>query len=107
MEGLRTLSPRRLLESEKADLLSPSKHRSAVTDFQHRTSGEMAAAVQPELSPGRAAGAEKYVVGGEIFDLEANGVRKTDLRKASKSCLRFIYGLDHALIDQIPSLYIN
>lgn len=25
---------------------------------------------------------QKYVVGCEIFDMESNGVRKTDLRKA-------------------------
>eukprot|EP00434_Breviolum_minutum_P000702 symbB.v1.2.000617.t1/scaffold26.1/size418576/32 len=81
VEELRTLSPRRLAEAAKADITSPGRHQSVSADFQHRTSGEMAAAVQPELSP-RAAGAEKYVVGCEIFDMESNGVRKTDLRKA-------------------------
>lgn len=83
MEELRTLSPRRIAEAARADLASPGRHQSVAADFQHRTSGEMAAAVQPELSPSRAAGAEKYVVGYEIFDMENNGRRKTDLRKAS------------------------
>ena len=78
VEGVRTLSPRKLQESARADVSSPTKRLAA--DFQHRTSGEMAAAVQPELSP-RACGAEKYVVGTEIFDLEQHGVRKS-LQKA-------------------------
>lgn len=82
MEELRTLSPRRIAEAARADLTSPGRHKSVAADFGHRTSGEMGAAVQPELSP-RAAGAEKYVVGDEIFDMENNGRRKTDLRKAS------------------------
>lgn len=81
VEGLRTLSPRRLEQAERADLASPGRIASAAADFGHRTSGEMAAAVQPELSP-RAAGAEKYVVGGEIFDLESSGVRKSHTRQA-------------------------
>ncbi|CAJ1453200.1 unnamed protein product, partial [Effrenium voratum] len=75
VEELRTLSPRRLRDAKRADALSPGRNTAAV-DVQHRTSGEMAAAVQPDFTSPVAAAAEKYLVGCEIFDMASNGVRK-------------------------------
>mmetsp|Transcript_65712 Transcript_65712/g.154627 ORF Transcript_65712/g.154627 Transcript_65712/m.154627 type:complete len:506 (-) Transcript_65712:55-1572(-) len=84
VEELRTLSPRRLADAALADTLSPAGKASATVAVQHRTSGEMAAVVQPELSP-RAAGAEKYLVGSELVDIENRGLRKSSVAKKAMS----------------------
>jgi len=84
VEELRALSPRRLADAALADTLSPAGKASATVSVQHRTSGEMAAAVQPELSP-RRGGAEKYLVGDELVDIENRGLRKSHATKKVRS----------------------
>ncbi|CAE7029781.1 unnamed protein product [Symbiodinium natans] len=83
VEELRALSPRRLADAALADTLSPAGKASATVSVQHRTSGEMAAAVQPELSP-RTGGAEKYLVGDELVDIENSGLRKSHSTKKAE-----------------------
>ncbi|CAE8631752.1 unnamed protein product [Polarella glacialis] len=97
VEGLLQLSPRLLDHAATSDAVRNKSSRgmtpvpSARVAVQHRTSGEMAGSIMPEASTAQSPrilaqsprnGAEKYLIGSELVDLQSSGRRPSMLCSA-------------------------
>eukprot|EP00931_Biecheleriopsis_adriatica_P103072 TRINITY_DN7795_c0_g1_i1.p1 TRINITY_DN7795_c0_g1~~TRINITY_DN7795_c0_g1_i1.p1 ORF type:complete len:507 (-),score=77.67 TRINITY_DN7795_c0_g1_i1:116-1636(-) len=82
VEELQMLSPRHLEQAAAADAVTRGT-ASATVAVQHRTSGEMAASLNPDTSAQqKASSAEKYLVGCELVDIQNSGLRR------ASSCMK-------------------